>query len=59
MANRQWNQSLLKAGACGYLLKDCAFEELIPAIYSAFDNQTYLGSGLEIDAAPISVSRDI
>lgn len=33
---------MLKAGACGYLLKDCAFEELITAIRAVYHNQTYL-----------------
>jgi len=33
---------MLKAGACGYLLKDCAFEELITAIRAVYHNRTYL-----------------
>jgi DNA-binding NarL/FixJ family response regulator len=33
---------MLKAGACGYLLKDCAFEELITAIRSVYHHKTYL-----------------
>jgi DNA-binding NarL/FixJ family response regulator len=32
----------LKAGATGYLLKDCAFEELLEAIHSTAQNQIYL-----------------
>jgi len=32
----------LKAGASGYLLKDCAFEELISAISAVVANRTYL-----------------
>lgn len=32
----------LRAGATGYLLKDCAFEELLQAIRSVMRNQTYL-----------------
>ncbi len=32
----------LRAGATGYLLKDCAIEELLQAIRSVMRNQTYL-----------------
>ena len=45
--NREFVGEMLKAGASGYLLKDCAFEELIPAIRCAINNQTYLGTGIE------------
>jgi len=34
--------NMLKAGACGYLFKDCAFEELAQAIRKAMANETYL-----------------
>ncbi len=34
----------LKAGASGYLLKDCAFEELIMAINDVLADKTYLSS---------------
>jgi DNA-binding NarL/FixJ family response regulator len=37
---------MLKAGASGYLLKDCAFEELTKAIHSVMDKQTYLSPGI-------------
>lgn len=33
---------MLSAGASGYLLKDCAFEELICAIHALADQRTYL-----------------
>jgi DNA-binding NarL/FixJ family response regulator len=33
---------MLKSGASGYLLKDCAFEELTRAIRSVMDGKTYL-----------------
>ena len=52
--NREFVGSMLKAGASCYLLKDCAFEELIPAIRSAFNNQTYLSAGLEKESAHTS-----
>jgi DNA-binding NarL/FixJ family response regulator len=37
----------LKAGACGYLLKDCALEELVKAVRTVAQAQkTYLSPGL-------------
>ena len=33
---------MLKAGASGYLLKECTFRELIRAVRAAMDNHTYL-----------------
>jgi two-component system response regulator NreC len=44
--DRHFVTNLLKAGAHGYLLKDCAFEELPKAIRLAMSNQTFLSSGL-------------
>lgn len=36
-------QEMLKAGASGYLLKECAFEELVRAIHTVLtENRTYL-----------------
>jgi DNA-binding NarL/FixJ family response regulator len=43
---------MLKSGAAGYLLKDCAFEELTRAIRTIMDNKTYLSpaiSGVVVD----------
>ncbi len=37
---------MLRMGALGYLLKNCAFEELTNAIHSVIDDQTYLSSGI-------------
>ncbi len=37
---------LLRAGASGYLLKDCAFEELARAIRVVMDGQVYLSPGI-------------
>ena len=57
---------MLKSGACGYLLKDCAFEELARAIHAVMDGKTYLSpsiSGVVIEdyvhrlsKAPVSKS---
>jgi DNA-binding NarL/FixJ family response regulator len=43
---------MLKSGASGYLLKDCAFEELARAIHVVVDGKTYLSpaiSGVVVD----------
>ena len=39
-------RKMKEAGAKGYLLKNCASEELSGAIRAVFANQTYLGPGL-------------
>ncbi|MDM8515363.1 response regulator transcription factor [Desulfobacterales bacterium HSG16] len=40
--DRRFVQDMFKAGVSGYLLKDCAFEELNRAIISVMSGQTYL-----------------
>jgi two-component system response regulator NreC len=44
--DRRFVDSMLKAGAHSYLLKDCAFEELPKAIRLAMSNKTFLSFGL-------------
>ena len=39
---KQFVSEIFKAGASGYLLKDCAFEELEHAIRIVMNNQTYI-----------------
>ncbi|UCF89756.1 MAG: response regulator transcription factor [Desulfobacterales bacterium] len=41
-SERHYVVAILRAGALGYLLKDCAYEELAQAIRSVAKNQTYL-----------------
>ncbi|MCP4657015.1 MAG: response regulator transcription factor [bacterium] len=41
-SNKRFVVEVLKAGASGYLLKDCAFEELVHAIRAVIANQSYL-----------------
>jgi len=41
-ADRHFVIGMLEAGASGYLLKDCAFEELVNAIHTVLANHTYL-----------------
>ena len=40
--DRRYVAQMLKAGASGYILKDSAFEELVRAIQSVVQGQTYL-----------------
>jgi DNA-binding NarL/FixJ family response regulator len=46
--------AMIKAGACGYLLKDHAFEELVRAIQAVAENRIYLCPGLDDSAEPDS-----
>jgi DNA-binding NarL/FixJ family response regulator len=41
-SDKRFVVEMLKAGASGFLLKDCAFEELIHAIHAVRANKTYL-----------------
>jgi two-component system, NarL family, response regulator NreC len=41
-ADRRFVVQMFRAGAAGYLLKDCAFEELTRAVQAVLRNQTYL-----------------
>jgi len=43
-ADRRFVVNMLKAGSSGYLLKDCAFEELAAAIRLVMANKTYLST---------------
>ena len=45
-SDRQFVSEMLKAGASGYLLKDCAFEELTLAIRTVADNHNYLSASI-------------
>jgi LuxR family maltose regulon positive regulatory protein len=53
-ANLQFVDEMIKAGACGYLLKDQAFEELVRAIRIVVDDGIYLCPGVENPASPES-----
>lgn len=43
-SDRRFVTGMLEAGASGYLLKDCAFEELAQAIQGVISNHIYLSS---------------
>ncbi len=47
-SNKNYVIEVIKAGASGYILKDCPFNELIDAVNSVSRNRTYL-SGLITD----------
>jgi len=44
--DQRFVERMLKAGATGYLLKDCASEELVGAIRTVLSNQTYLSPSI-------------
>ncbi len=45
-ADRRFVANMLKAGASGYLLKDCASEELVRAIRVVMAHKTFLSPGI-------------
>lgn len=45
-ADRRFVVNILKAGALGYLLKDCAFEELTKAIRTVQEHKTFISPDL-------------
>jgi len=45
-ADRRFVVNILKAGVSGYLLKDCAFEELTQAIRTVEEHKTFISPGL-------------
>jgi len=45
-ADKRFVIGALSAGASGYVLKDCAFEELVRAIHTVAMNQTYLSPSI-------------
>lgn len=45
--DRRFVASMMDAGASGYLLKDCASDELVDAIVAVVSGRVYLGPGVE------------
>ncbi|HXX57325.1 MAG TPA: response regulator transcription factor [Thermodesulfovibrionales bacterium] len=45
-SDRRFVSEMLKAGASAYLLKDCAFEELVNAILTVMKNKIYLSPAI-------------
>ncbi len=50
--------NMLKAGASGYLLKDCALGELVKAIRSVLNQKTYLSPGISDVVIKDFISRN-
>jgi two-component system, NarL family, response regulator NreC len=48
-SGRGFVSSMIGAGASGYLLKDCAFEELVNAIHAVFSGRIYHGLGIDFN----------
>jgi DNA-binding NarL/FixJ family response regulator len=44
--DRRFVYNMLRAGAAGYLIKDCSFQELVRAIRMVIANKTYLSPGI-------------
>jgi two-component system, NarL family, response regulator NreC len=47
-SDRRYVWGMLEAGVCGYLLKDCAFEELATAIRNVAGGNTYFSPSIEL-----------
>lgn len=45
-SDKRYVAGMLKAGVSGYLLKNCAFDELVAAINSVMRNQSYLSPAI-------------
>lgn len=45
-SDRRFMAEAIKAGAAGYLLKDCAFDELVNAIHAVMEGKTYISHSL-------------
>jgi two-component system response regulator NreC len=45
-SDKRFVRGMIEAGASGYLLKDCAFEELVRAIQAVVYDQAYLSPGI-------------
>jgi DNA-binding NarL/FixJ family response regulator len=56
-ADRRFVAEMLRAGACGYLPKDDAFDELALAVRAAVAGKTYVGPGIAGDVLRDYVSR--
>lgn len=60
-ADKLYIMEMLKAGASGYMLKDCAYEELVLAIHTVLKNRTYLSPAVAetvIDAYRLQLQQD-
>ncbi len=56
-SDRRYVTEMLRAGAAGYLLKDCALDELARAIRQVASGDMYLGAGVTADLVEEYVSH--
>jgi DNA-binding NarL/FixJ family response regulator len=56
-AERRFVVRILRAGASGYLVKDCAFEELVRAVRAVIAGQTYLSPDIASIVVKDYISR--
>jgi len=57
-AGRRYVAEMLKAGACGYLLKDVDFDDLVTAVRAVAQGKTYISSAVKVDpVAPQGEAR--
>ena len=47
-SDRRYLDECLQAGVCGYLLKDCAYEELMDAVRSVSSDRQYLSRSIRL-----------
>jgi two-component system response regulator NreC len=47
-SDRRYLDACLQAGVCGYLLKDCAYEELLDAVRSVASDRQYLSRSIRL-----------
>lgn len=45
-SSKKYIQEMFRAGACGYVLKNCSFQELTKAIKTVHNNQRYLSPAI-------------
>jgi DNA-binding NarL/FixJ family response regulator len=56
-SDRRFVDGMLVAGASGYVLKDCVFEELVEAIRHICSGKQYLSSKLKYGTRPIELDH--
>jgi DNA-binding NarL/FixJ family response regulator len=45
-SDRRYLEECVRAGACGYLLKDCAYEDLAEALHAVSSDRPYVSSSI-------------
>ena len=45
--NKKYILGMLRAGASGYLLKSCSWEEIVKAVHVVIENRIYLSEGID------------